>query len=105
MIVETTEERKWVLTVSVNDGSPAAVFCLIPLEVAADSNQEKGLWIDYGKDFYAGVTWNHVPKDRRLMIAWADNWQYRDYLPTSPFKGQMSCVRELKLVQKRKNIF
>ena len=23
MIVETTEERKWVLTVSVNDGSPA----------------------------------------------------------------------------------
>ena len=39
------------------------------------------------------------------MIAWADNWQYRDYLPTSPFKGQMSCVRELKLVQKRKNIF
>ena len=68
----------------------------------ADSNQEKGLWIDYGKDFYAGVTWNHVPKDRRLMIAWADNWQYRDYLPTSPFKGQMSCVRELKLVQKEK---
>ena len=23
MIVETTEEKKWVLTVSVNDGSPA----------------------------------------------------------------------------------
>ena len=35
----------------------------------ADLKQEKGLWIDYGKDFYAGVTWNHVPKDRRLMIA------------------------------------
>ena len=34
------------------------------------------------------------------MIAWADNWQYRDYMPTSPFKGQMSCVRELKLKKK-----
>lgn len=71
-------------------------------KIIVDSKQEKGLWIDYGKDFYAGVTWNHVPKDRRLMIAWADNWQYRDYLPTSPFKSQMSCVRELKLVQKEK---
>ena len=92
MIVETTEEKKWVLTVSVNDGSPAG-------------GTGMQYFVDYGKDFYAGVTWNHVPKDRRLMIAWADNWQYRDYLPTSPFKGQMSCVRELKLVQKRKNIF
>lgn len=109
MIVETTEERKWVLTVSVNDGSPAGgtgmqyfVGEFDGQKFIADSNQEKGLWIDYGKDFYAGVTWNHAPKDRRLMIAWADNWQYRDYLPTSPFKGQMSCVRELKLVQKEK---
>ena len=109
MIVETTEERKWVLTVSINDGSPAGgtgmqyfVGEFDGQKFIADSNQEKGLWIDYGKDFYAGVTWNHVPKDRRLMIAWADNWQYRDYLPTSPFKGQMSCVRELKLVQKEK---
>lgn len=94
---------------SINDGSPAGgtgmqyfVGEFDGQKFIADSNQEKGLWIDYGKDFYAGVTWNHVPKDRRLMIAWADNWQYRDYLPTSPFKGQMSCVRELKLVQKEK---
>ena len=93
----------------LNDGSPAGgtgmqyfVGEFDGQKFIADSNQEKGLWIDYGKDFYAGVTWNHVPKDRRLMIAWADNWQYRDYLPTSPFKGQMSCVRELKLVQKEK---
>lgn len=84
MIVETTEERKWVLTVSINDGSPAGgtgmqyfVGEFDGQKFIADSNQEKGLWIDYGKDFYAGVTWNHVPKDRRLMIAWADNWQYR----------------------------
>ena len=38
-------------------------------KIIVDSKQEKGLWIDYGKDFYAGVMWNHVPKDRRLMIA------------------------------------
>ena len=107
MIVETTEERKWVLTVSVNDGSPAGgtgmqyfVGEFDGQKFIADSNQEKGLWIDYGKDFYAGVTWNQVLKFIRLIFAFADNWQYRDFLPTSPFMGQMSCVRELKLVQK-----
>lgn len=58
-------------------------------------------WLDMGKDFYAGVTWNNVPEadGRRLMIGWADNWRYRDYLPTTPFLGQFSCVRELKLVK------
>lgn len=107
MTMESMEEEKWVLTVSINDGSPAGgtgmqyfVGEFDGQKFISDSKQEEGVWIDYGKDFYAGVTWNHVPKDRRLMIAWADNWQYRDYLPTSPFKGQMSCVRELKLVQK-----
>jgi len=62
-----------------------------------DGEKQEGHWLDYGKDFYAGVSWNNLPDDRRLMIAWADNWQYRDFLPTSPFKGQMSSIRELKL--------
>lgn len=48
MIVETTEERKWVLTVSVNDGSPAGgtgmqyfVGEFAGQKFIADSNQEK----------------------------------------------------------------
>ena len=31
------------------------------------------------------------------MIAWADNWQYRFDIPTSPFNGQLTVVRELEL--------
>ena len=61
---------------SINDGSPAGgtgmqyfVGEFDGQKFIADLKQEKGLWIDYGKDFYAGVIWNHVPKDRRLMIA------------------------------------
>ena len=61
--------------------------------------------MDYGKDFYAGVSWNNLPDDRRLMIAWADNWQYRDFLPTSPFKGQMSSIRELKLKKRGRKFY
>lgn len=98
------DEEKWILTVSINDGSPAGgtgmqyfVGAFDGVCFGTDPGHSNGRWMDYGKDFYAGVTWNHVPDGRRLMIAWADNWQYRDYLPTSPFKGQMSCVRELTL--------
>ena len=38
------------------------------------------------------------------MIGWADNWLYRDELPTSLFKGQFSSVRELRLVKKQDEI-
>ncbi|MGN1197857.1 MAG: glycoside hydrolase family 32 protein [Acetatifactor sp.] len=101
------QEEKWVLTVSVNDGSPAGGTGMLYFVGSfdgtcfeSDHNCPDGRWLDYGKDFYAGITWNNAPDGRRLMIAWADNWQYRDYLPTYPFKGQMSCVRELTLHKK-----
>ncbi len=66
-----------------------------------ENSPETALWLDYGQDFYAGVTWNGIPgaDGRRLMIAWADNWRYRDALPTQLFKGQFSTVRELSLRQ------
>lgn len=103
--LEADGELCWILIVSINQGSPAGgtgmqyfVGQFDGIQFQNANPQEEVLWLDYGKDFYAGVTWNHVPDGRRLMIAWADNWQYRDYLPTEPFKGQMSFVRELKLI-------
>lgn len=105
--MKMADEEKWILTVSINNGSPAGgtgmqyfTGTFDGAEFKTDQEQPNGRWLDFGKDFYAGVTWNHVPDGRRLMIAWADNWQYRDYLPTIPFKGQMSCVRELTLCKK-----
>lgn len=107
MTIGETGENRWVLTVSISDGSPAGGTGMKYFVGEFDGksfktveDQPEGSWVDYGKDFYAGVTWNHVQDGRRLMIAWADNWQYRDDMPTSPFKGQMSCVRELKLKKK-----
>lgn len=71
-----------------------------------DNPPEQVLWMDYGKDFYAGVTWNDIPGEdkRRLMIGWSDNWMYRDVLPTAPFKGQFSFVRELYLKLTREGL-
>lgn len=36
----------------------------------AQSATQRAHWLDYGRDFYAGVTFNNVPNSRRLMIAW-----------------------------------
>ena len=37
---------------------------------------QRSSWMDYGKDFYAAVTWNDVPDRRRIAIAWMSNWNY-----------------------------
>ncbi|KAK7595058.1 hypothetical protein V9T40_001491 [Parthenolecanium corni] len=55
--------------------------------------------LDYGSDFYAGVTWNNVPNDLRLMIAWVDNWGYATNI-TDKYRGGLSLVRCLNLIER-----
>ena len=106
-------ESRWVLLVSVNRGAPAGgtgmqyfTGTFDGKTFENDNPDDQVFWLDYGKDFYAGVTWNDIPDNdgRRLLIGWADNWVYRDHLPTSPFKGQFSSVRELRLIKRQDDI-
>ena len=53
--------------------------------------------MDYGKDFYAAVTWNDVPDGRRVAIGWINNWKYAGAIPTDPWRSAMSVPRELAL--------
>ncbi len=62
------------------------------------------LWLDYGKDNYAGVTWDNIPQNdgRRLHIGWMNNWQYANNIPVFNItpkgaRGSMTLVRELNL--------
>jgi sucrose-6-phosphate hydrolase SacC (GH32 family) len=57
---------------------------------------EAALWFDYGKDYYAAVSWSDVPKSdgRRLWIGWMNNWQYGGDEPTSPWRSAMSVPRQ-----------
>ncbi len=59
--------------------------------------------LDYGKDFYAGYTWNNIPKEdgRRILIGWANNWNYSSLLPTHPWRGMLSIPRELFLKEQK----
>lgn len=58
---------------------------------------ERARFLDHGSDFYAAVTWNDVPDDRRILIGWMGNWDYANSTPTGVWRGEQSLPRELTL--------
>jgi sucrose-6-phosphate hydrolase SacC (GH32 family) len=61
------------------------------------SGQDRTDWADWGRDFYAAITYDSVPDDRRLLVGWMSNWQYTSAVPTSPWQSTQSEPRELSL--------
>jgi sucrose-6-phosphate hydrolase SacC (GH32 family) len=57
------------------------------------------LWVDYGRDFYAAVTWSDVPATdgRRIALGWMNNWDYGQDVPTAPWRSAMTVPRTLTL--------
>lgn len=117
MKVEETGEIKWILIQSLNPGGPnggsgtqyfigdfdGKNFILDKTFVKTVGNK-KAIWLDYGKDNYAGVTWNNIPKSdgRKLMIGWMANWDYAQEVPTVAWRNSMTIPRELKLFKTNK---
>ena len=66
-------------------------------EQPALSVLQRSSWLDYGKDYYAAVTFNDVPDGRRIAIGWMSNWNYANATPTSPWRSAMAFPRELAL--------
>ncbi|KGN40125.1 glycosyl hydrolase family 32 [Knoellia aerolata DSM 18566] len=64
----------------------------------AKNGTDRADWVDYGRDNYAGVTFNGLPDEQRISIGWMNNWQYAQDVPTSPWRGQMTMPRTLSLV-------
>ncbi|POY41165.1 glycosyl hydrolase family 32 [Flavobacterium alvei] len=113
MKVEGSTETKWVLLQSINPGGPnggsATQYFVgdfdgktfsIGDSFLQDLNQFGALWVDHGKDNYAGVTWANVPNSdgRKLFMGWMSNWQYADKVPTENWRGSTTIPRELKLI-------
>jgi levanase len=56
-------------------------------------------WLDYGRDYYASVSFGNMPQDKRIMLGWMNNWDYANSIPTSPWRSAMSLPREVALTQ------
>ena len=95
---------KWVLLVSVNPGGPILGSGMMYFTGQFDGKEFKAddreypLWLDYGMDCYAGVTWNNVG-DRHIMIGWMNNWSYAGDVPCTPWRSAFTLPRELKLIE------
>jgi len=61
--------------------------------------QDSAVWLDYGRDNYAGVTWSDVPVSdgRRLFMGWMSNWDYAQVVPTENWRSAMTLARNLVL--------
>ena len=94
--------NKWVLLVSVNPGGPILGSGMMYFVGDFDGKEFKAdaldypLWLDYGMDNYAGVTWSNTG-DRKIMIGWMNNWSYAGAVPCTPWRSAMTLPRELKL--------
>ncbi|MEW1821626.1 glycoside hydrolase family 32 protein [Arthrobacter sp. NPDC080031] len=107
---------KWVLVVNINPGAVAggsggqyfvgdfdgvqftADFdSLVPTDANGTTDLRKCLWLDWGRDYYAAVSFSNSPQNRRIMIGWMNNWDYANSLPTSPWRSAMSLAREVEL--------
>ena len=98
-------KTKWVLLVSINPGGPNGGSATQYFVGDFDGKTFKPdalpypLWIDYGRDNYAGVTWSNIPEadGRRIFIGWMSNWDYANQVPSKYFRSANTVPRELKL--------
>ncbi len=101
-------KKRWVLIVNINPGGAAGgsagqyfVGNFDGKTFTNDNPKDTKLFVDYGKDFYAGVTFSDIPKTdgRRILLGWMSNWDYAGKEPTTPWRTAQSIPRELKLQQ------
>lgn len=97
---------KWVLIISVNPGGltgGSGTHYFIGdwdgKEFTADDRVTR--WLDYGRDNYAGVTWNDAPNNRRVYVGWLNNWDYAKVISPNPYRGSMTTPRELFLITEK----
>lgn len=100
--------EKWVMFVSIGDnpklkeGSRTQYFIgqFDGTTFVNDNSDETILWLDFGRDNYAGVSWSDIPQHdgRRIYIGWMSNWRYANQVPTESWRSAMTLPRELSLI-------
>ncbi len=108
--VEGTQEEKWVLIININPGGPnggsAAQYFVGDFDgktFTPDSlftkqlEKEKAIWLDWGRDNYASVSFDNVPNNKRVIIGWMSNWDYAQDVPTEKWRSSSTIPRTVSL--------
>ena len=96
--------NKWVLLCNINPGGiyggSATQYFVGDFDGKHfTTNQKQTLWLDYGKDHYATVTFCNAPQNRHIALAWMSNWQYANNVPTKQFRSANSVPRDLGIFE------
>jgi fructan beta-fructosidase len=112
MRVDGAGEERWVLILNLNPGGPqggsGTQYFVGDFDGARFTLDERfkrtlidegAVWLDHGRDNYAGVTWADVPPEdgRHLFIGWMGNWDYAQQVPTRGWRSAMTLPRTLTL--------
>ncbi|AOZ94701.1 glycoside hydrolase [Paenibacillus crassostreae] len=108
--IDETGRSKWVLIISIGDnpncpeGSRTQYFIgeFDGNTFINDNPADHIMWLDYGRDNYAGVSWSDIPEQdgRRVIIGWMSNWKYANETPTGSWRGAMTLPRALSLTNR-----
>jgi fructan beta-fructosidase len=103
---DNPSEVRWVLDVDINPGAmyggSGGQYFLGRFDGTTFVNEnapDTTLWVDYGKDFYATISYSDIPPSdgRRIWMGWISNWLYANVEPTRMWRGAQSIPRELRL--------
>ena len=101
--LEVDGKEVWVLIVSLNpgglygSGTQYFVGDFDGENFSPKYSTSEPRWLDFGKDNYAGVTFNSEPNGRRIFIGWMANWlDVKDH-PETSWTCQMTAPRFLGL--------
>jgi fructan beta-fructosidase len=109
MKVKDSNTEKWVMIINHGDKAPnggsGGRYFVGSFDGKKFVNEQNANWLDYGTDFYAGVTFSNVPEEKRILLVWMSNWQYATKTPTNVWRSAMTLPRELELVQQGNSFY
>lgn len=97
--------KKWVLIVNLNPGGPKVGSGIMGFVGDFDGKTftadelDYPMWMDFGMDNYAGVTWSNDPEGRSILIGWMNNWIYSGDVPCNPWRSAFTLPRQISLVE------
>lgn len=104
--VEGPAEKHWVMLVSINPGGPnggsATQYFIGDFDgktFTTKADKTQSIWIDYGPDDYAGVTYSNIANVRKIFLGWMSNWAYAEAVPTHPWRSANTIPRDITLVE------